>query len=507
MVETKSQCFAESARTGVIFLEDKSSSGRARPWAKKKKSNVILEDIYRSLSLFDDDYYSAKADRLHDCASVLVFNQLEKDSLERLQLDHMTSCRVRLCPMCAWRRTLKIGSHARKIFSYLETDAKYKDKYTYLFLPLTVPNCVGEELSNTIDWLMLSFARLMDRIEVKRVVHGWYRGLEVTHNHVVGSKSYNTYHPHFHVILVVEKSYLDKQDASRGYITQSQWQRLWGESLGWFKHQKFMNQKEYVNKILGDFKKYKKYKQYTYNWEKVDVSKLPKKQQEYIATHLWNQWVLKMKRTKPRPHIVTRRLDQAEYCQLIKKYSNPHGVLCEAERMLAVKSVGNERKNCVKYGFSPSEWLYNHNYDNMVSLFANRLMLQVDIRAVKPKDKNANSDNPLERSGLINSICEITKYTVKEKDYIMPYDWELSSSVVSVLDSALANRRLVAWGGLLAKVRELLQLDDEIDGDLTHIDDDSLLPTDKEVMQACFFWNVGYQQYVLHSINFGERMF
>jgi hypothetical protein len=133
-------------------------------------------------------------------------------------------------------------------------------------------------------------------------------------------------------------------------------------------------------------------------------------------------------------------------------------------------------------------------------------MLQVDIRAVKPKDKNANSDDPLERSGLINSICDITKYTVKDKDYIMPYNWELSLSVVSVLDSALANRRLVAWGGLLAKVREALHLDDEIDGDLTHIDDDSLLPTE-DTMQACFFWHTGYQQYVLHSIEKGSRGF
>jgi plasmid rolling circle replication initiator protein Rep len=451
------------------------------------------------LSLYDDDYYFKKADRLRDCASLLVFDQLDDNSLEHLKLAHMSSCRVRLCPMCAWRRTLKIGSNARKIFTCVETDQQYKDKYTYLFLTLTVPNCVGAELSSTIDWMFSAFNLLMQRDEVKKVVKGYYRGLEVTHNHIVGNKSYDTYHPHFHVILVVEKSYLEQKKTERGYLTQRQWQHLWGESLGWFLPRKFVTQKEYINKMIGDFKKYKKYKEYKYNCNKVDVSKLPKKQQEYIATHLWNQWCLTRKRAKPRPYFGTKRLSNDEYCQLIKKYSNPHGVLCEAERMLAVKSVGHERKNCVRYGFAPAVWLYNYNYDNLVCLLANRLCLQVDIRAVKPKDKNINSSNPLERSGLINSICEVTKYTVKDKDYIIPSNWSLSADIVSVLDDALDRRRLVAWGGILGIIHKKLNLDDEIDGDLIHIDDDeNSSPTAN--MQAYFIWNTGYQQYVLHSI-------
>jgi plasmid rolling circle replication initiator protein Rep len=490
----------KSQAQGVVFLEDKTSSGRVRPWAEKKYNNGILEDIYRSLSLCEGDYYSTKADRLYECGAVLLFNHVQDDNgVERLKLDHMTSCRVRLCPMCTWRRTLKIGNHAFKIFNHLETSEKYKDKYTYLFLTLTVPNCTGEDLSKTIDWLMLSFGRLMDKVEVKNVVKGWYRGLEVTHNRKVGNKSYNTYHPHFHVLLTVEKSYLEQRKAERGYITQKRWQHLWGESLGWFRHQDFINQNEYIDKMLGDFKKYKKYKAFKYDENIVDCSKLPKEKQVYLATHLWNQWVLTRKRTKPKPHVGTKRLSQEEYCELIRQYSAPYNSLFKAERVSAVKRIGNERKNYVMYCFAPAEWLYNHNYDNMVSLLANRLMLQVHIETIKPKDKDLNSDNPLERSGLIHSICEITKYTVKDKDYIMPNNWELSSSVVSVLDSALDGRRLVAWGGILAKIRDELHLDDEIDGDLTHIDDDENLSVEEDAMQLCYFWHVGYHQYVLHE--------
>lgn len=436
-------------------LEDKSSTGKVRPWAKKKKNNAILEKIYRGLSSAVGDYYYNKAERLHNCASVLVFNQLEDNSLQHLQLDHMESCRVRLCPMCAWRRTLKIGSHARRIFTYMETDAEYKDKYTYLFLTLTVPNCVGAELTNTIDLLMTAFARLMDKREVKKVVKGFYRGLEVTHNHNAGSKSYDTYHPHFHVILVVEKSYLEQRKPERGYITQQQWKMFWAEALGYF------------------------------------VAKKGRKGAKKLAIN---------KRKKPTVKTGKRRLNMDECKAIIKHHSIKNNGLCEAENMMAINNIPNMRKLFVKDCLTPMDWLTYRNYDSKMLKTSWRLCLQVDIRAVKPKDKNANSDNPLERSGLINSICEVTKYTVKDKDYIIPYDWELSTDIVSVLDDALDRRRLVAWGGILGDIHKKLNLDDEIDGDLTHIEDDNIMSSDDKTMQAWFVWHTGYQQYVLHSI-------
>lgn len=438
--------------TGIPVLEDKAPSGKVRPWAKKKKNNVILEKIYRTLSLQKYDYYYNKADRLKNCASWLIFDQLVENSLSDLKLAHMNSCRVRLCPMCAWRRTLKIGSHARKIFTYVETDEQYKDKYTYLFLTLTVPNCSGDALCDTIDLLMSAFGRLMDKREVKKVVKGWYRGLEVTHNHKIGSNSYDTYHPHFHIILVVEKSYLEQRKVERGYITQEKWKMLWAESLGYF------------------------------------VSKKGRKGSSGININ---------KRKKPVVNTYKRSLTLEEQKELIKKYSIKNNGLCEAEKIALINKIPKKKKLAVKNALKPRTWLDFHSYDNQMLITSKRLMLQVDIRAVKPKDKNFNSDNPLERSGLINSICEITKYTVKEKDYIMPYDWDLSTDIVCVLDKALDHRRLVAWGGILAKIREKLKLDDEIDGDLTHIDDDI---SSTNNMQLHFVWNTGYQQYVLHSI-------
>ena len=224
------------------------------------------------------------------------------------------SCRVRLCPMCAWRRNLKIGSHARKIFNYVESNEEYANRYDYLLLTLTVPNCKGVELSSTIDLLMQSFDRLMKRREVKRIVKGWYRGLEVTYNKYefitsflykrcknyfdslglgVGDNNpnFNTYHPHFHVLLCVPKSYLVHHSADRGYLSNEKWLQLWRE--------------------------------------------------------------------------------------------------------------------CTKN-------------DNIT---------QVDVRPVKAKKRKRNLDvvnEPVQQNGLIDAICEVTKYAVKDKDYIVSWDWELS---------------------------------------------------------------------------------
>lgn len=424
------------------ILKDVSNSGRERPWHAKKKANELLCRLYKSISTQRGDYWDSKAGRLKQCATWLTFDFLDDGTLK---LANMPSCRVRLCPMCAWRRTLKISSNAKRIFTALET--KYPDRYTYLFLTLTVPNCKSDKLSATIDSLMTAFDRLMKRREVKSIVKGWYRGLEVTHNRNIKSKSYDTYHPHYHVVLVVDKSYLEQRKVDRGYITQKQWQRYWAESLGYFVSRKGRK---------GNLKKSRR-----------------------------NLGV----RTKQ------RKLSDVEAKSLLNRYNSWYGCLAKSEIEWHISRIPSMRKSVVVGGMRPADWTKYHDISTMQLITANRLMLQVDVRSVKPKHKNLNSGDTLARTGLINAICETTKYTVKDKDYIVPYDWDLSKDIVCTLDMALADRRLIAWGGLLARLRAELKLDDEIDGDLVHIDDDSILD-DTAKPQITYFWHVGYQQYI-----------
>lgn len=113
-----------------------------------------------------------------------------------------------------------------KIFGQVSKvmDRSLEDKeYRFLFLTLTVKNCTGEELSKEIDKIFNSLKLLFQRKEVKSIVIGHFRGLEITYN-----KDSDTYHPHFHIILMVNKSYFKKSDR---YLTQKDWTNLWKDCL------------------------------------------------------------------------------------------------------------------------------------------------------------------------------------------------------------------------------------------------------------------------------------
>ena len=197
--------------TAVEILVDNSSTGRERPWREKKMANEMLSLAYESVD-------SSKAARLRDCASFLSFNILEDGSKK---LKHMNSCRVRLCPLCTWRRSLKVMANTIQILKAMN------GKYEFIMLTLTQQNCYGADLSRMIDDMMAAWKRYSERQAFRKAVKGWYRGMEVTHNVDFGSPSYDTYHPHFHVILAVSKSYFK----GRNYVKLDDWKQMWCDAL------------------------------------------------------------------------------------------------------------------------------------------------------------------------------------------------------------------------------------------------------------------------------------
>ncbi|WP_231166447.1 protein rep, partial [Clostridium botulinum] len=72
---------------------------------------------------------------------------------------------------------------------------------------------------------------------------------------------------------------------------------------------------------------------------------------------------------------------------------------------------------------------------------------------------------------------------------------EMTDSSVQVLDGALANRRLVAFGGELKSIHKKLNLDDAEDGDLVHTDSEELRE-DIDYIVEHYHWHIGYYQYV-----------
>ena len=208
----------ELAKVDIFQPEDKlcdsSATGRERPWRRKKMANELLAAAY-------DQVDNRKAARLRDCAKVLTFRKYNDGTMK---LHAMNSCRVRLCPVCSWRRSLKTYHTMRSIMAELERQGCQLD---YLMLTLTVRNAEPDELSDILDLMSRAWNRFLSIKRVDQAVKGWYRGTEVTHNVDYNSEAYNTYHPHFHVLIAVDKNYFKKE-----YISQADWTQLWKQALG-----------------------------------------------------------------------------------------------------------------------------------------------------------------------------------------------------------------------------------------------------------------------------------
>ncbi|COE16378.1 plasmid replication protein [Streptococcus pneumoniae] len=160
-------------------------------------------------------YYGKKAEKLSGCAECLSFKR--DPETDKLKLYQAHFCKVRLCPMCAWRRSLKIAYHNKLIVE--EANRQYGCRW--IFLTLTVRNVKGERLKPQISEMMEGFRKLFQYKKVKSSVLGFFRALEITKNH-----EEDTYHPHFHVLLPVKRSYFGKS-----YIKQAEWTSLWKRAM------------------------------------------------------------------------------------------------------------------------------------------------------------------------------------------------------------------------------------------------------------------------------------
>ena len=162
-------------------------------------------------------------ERCESCGDLTIF--LADFEMKNKKLHKASFCGNRFCPMCSWRMSCK---DSLKISILMEHLRKEENK-EFIFLTLTAPNVKEDKLEEEIKHYNKSFKKLMGRKEVKSIVKGYIRKLEVTYNSEMSSKSYDTYHPHFHVVIAVNKTYFKKSDL---YINQQRWLELWQEATG-----------------------------------------------------------------------------------------------------------------------------------------------------------------------------------------------------------------------------------------------------------------------------------
>ena len=200
--------------TGEI-LSDIGKSGKERKWKRYKEESLAV-----SSSFFSFDELEKIGQNISACGGYLKF--LSCPSGHKKRLFKASFCHARLCPICQWRKSLVI------FHQVLELVHGHIERYVSdipLLLTLTVPNVRAEQLKGEIQNMQKAWERMSRKLGFKRSIRSWFRSLEITYN----EKS-DTYHPHYHVLLIVPKHYFDRV---RGlYISRDEWLEMWRKSTG-----------------------------------------------------------------------------------------------------------------------------------------------------------------------------------------------------------------------------------------------------------------------------------
>lgn len=192
-------------------------------WTPKKEASQIL-----ATKLYDLSHKSGysllrrRADKIDQCGSFLQFRYPIDNAgnvSDQGKLFFANFCKDRLCPICNWRRSMKIYANLSKIL----TSEKIVGNYKFLMITLTIPNVFFSDLDAGIETLQSGFTRLMKKPVMKKVVLGYFKSLEITVNLRTG-----TFHPHLHILVAVPLSY-GKKDSL--YISHDELLHLWRESV------------------------------------------------------------------------------------------------------------------------------------------------------------------------------------------------------------------------------------------------------------------------------------
>lgn len=185
-------------------------NGKEKPWREKKEQNTVYADYLAVLRYL-------KLSRVSQCADVLRFAVTDTG---HLKLKQTWFCKSRLCPMCAWRRSIKYAVDTSKI---IEEAVKRQPKGRWLFLTLTTKNTTNaKDLSNEIKEYSVALRKMLRSKALKDIVLGFSRGIEVTVN-----KENGTYNQHMHVLLFVKASYFKGGQ----YISQTGWVQMWRRAM------------------------------------------------------------------------------------------------------------------------------------------------------------------------------------------------------------------------------------------------------------------------------------
>lgn len=197
---------------------------------ERKLQAIQIADLYNQLG------YTRYVERMSTCMSWAKFVQKRTGDYIRprltlndrgeigtvseeleMRLVESTFCRVRLCPICQWRKAMRWQAIALKNYERLQSELGDR---RWLFLTLTTKNCYLSELNDYIQRLNDSFLRWVRWKSFP--ASGWIKSLEVA----LSKKSPDLCHPHFHVLLMVDPDYFNDDNYWNHLDWSGGWQKV-----------------------------------------------------------------------------------------------------------------------------------------------------------------------------------------------------------------------------------------------------------------------------------------
>lgn len=189
---------------------------KLQPIGNENLKECLNKPTEKKLLMFDFIEFmedkNLKLDRLKECGNFIKFQSSEDKT--KFILAGGNFCNNRFCPFCSWLKAKRTAFELLELIKVVE----YKEKFAFLFITLTVPNVPKESLREEIENFNISFNRLWKTKEFKAFNKGFIRKLEITYN-----EERNDYHPHFHLVVAVNKSYF----TSRDYMSKRRLLELW----------------------------------------------------------------------------------------------------------------------------------------------------------------------------------------------------------------------------------------------------------------------------------------
>lgn len=151
--------------------------------------------------------------RAEQCGTFI--EMITDEGLQKNKVINANHCHDKYCSKCQKIKSTKTAYSFETMYNYIKDNNDYK----FILLTLTAPNVHGENLKEELKEYSEALKRLFNDRTVKKMNFGYIAKLEITYNSVK-----KTFHPHYHILLAVEKNYFTNKNI---YISHKKWLELW----------------------------------------------------------------------------------------------------------------------------------------------------------------------------------------------------------------------------------------------------------------------------------------